>query len=145
MASERLIAISETAQEIATTILKFQDYVTGSATEVTALASELFAISAALLELKTALTEPRNRARKEEVEDDKSLVTGSLDYTFKDFNRFLPGLDNRRYTRRENFRDVWRQIDTHFRNESHNSLLSRLEYYKRFLHDLTKIVVGLVQ
>ena len=145
MAGERLTAISETAQEIATTFLKFQGYVTESATEATALASELLAISAALLELKTASTDPRHGRRKELVEDDKFVVLGSLEYTFRDINRFLPGLENPRYSRREAFRGVWRQIDTHFRNESHNSLLARLEYYKQFLQDLTKVVTGCVE
>ena len=117
---------------------------TESASEVTALASELLGISAALLELKTASIEPRHARRRELVENDKLVVCGSLEYTFRDVNKFLPGLENPRYSRREAFRGVWRQIDTHFRNESHNSLLTRLEYYKKFLHDLAKIVIGFV-
>lgn len=38
------------------------------------------------------------------------------------------------------YRDVWRTIESHFLEESRNSLLERLGYYKRFLEDLQLIL-----
>lgn len=140
-----LTANSETAQDIAAAFLKFQEYVADSATEITALVSELFAIIAGLLELKTAMGDQRHARRKYLVDDDTYIVLRSLEYTFKDTTRLFGGLEAPAYrTNREAYRGVWGQLNQHFRAESGNSLLTRLQYYKSFLTDLVCIVVGLV-
>ena len=146
MATDRaLIANAETAQELAPALLEFQAHVPEAATEITALASELYAISAALLELKTASSEPRNYRNKNLVDEDKYVVLRSLEYTFKDIQDFLRGLQSRAYRSvRHAYTDVWIQLDTFFRDQSNNSLLGRLGYYKRFIDDLTPIVEGYV-
>ena len=146
MATDRaLIANAETAQELAPALLEFQAHVPEAATEITALASDLYAISAALLELKTALSEPRNYRNKNLVDEDKYVVLRSLEYTFKDTQHYLRGLKSRAYrSARHAYTDVWIQIDAYFRSESHNSLLTRLGYYKHFIDDLTPIVEGYV-
>ena len=146
MATDRALgANAETAQELAPALLKFQTHVPEAATEVSALVSELYAISAALLELKTASNEQRNFRNRKSVDQDKYVVLQSLEYTFKDINHFIRATDNRTYrSDREAFKDVWIQIDTHFRNESNNSLLARLGYYKQFIDGLTPIVHGYV-
>ena len=38
------------------------------------------------------------------------------------------------------YRDVWSRIESHFFNESRNSLITRLEYYKTFLENLLTIL-----
>lgn len=140
-----LTANAETAQEIAPALLRFQKYVPEAATKVSALVSELYAISAALLELKTASSEPRNYRNRNLIDEDKYIVLRSLEYTFKDVNHFLRDLESRIYrSYHEAYMVVWIKIDTHFRNESNNSLLVRLGYYKHFLNDLTPIVLGYV-
>ena len=146
MATDRaLIANAETAQELAPALLEFQAHVPEAATEITALASELYAISAALLELKTALGEPRNYRNKNLVDEDKYVVLRSLEYTFKDTQDFLRGLHSRAYRSVHHaYTDVWTQLDTFFQNQSNNTLLGRLGYYKDFIDDLTPIVQGYV-
>ena len=144
MATDRALgANAETAQEIAPALLRFQSHVPEAATEISALVSELYAISAALFELKTASSEPRNYRNRNLIDEDKYVVLRSLEYTFKDINHFLRGLESRTYrSDREAYKDVWLQIDDYFRNESNNSLLARLGYYKLFIEDLTPIVRG---
>lgn len=143
--SSALQANSETAQDVAAAVLKFQEPNPDHATEIAATVAELFGISTALMELNTASREQRNRGRIPLIEDDKYVLLRSLEYTFKDVQRLFAGLDRSTYrTRREAYGGVWRDIQSYFRNESQNTLLARLEYYKRFIQDITCVVVGLV-
>ena len=143
MASSWFVATAETAQDIAAIFVDFQNYVEDAATEVAAIVSELYAIRAVLLECNTAVGDPRHIRRRDVIEEDKFVVLSSLDFTFKDINHLFRGLEPSTVrTRREVHRAVWRQIDTRFRAESNNSLLSRLGYYKRFIEDMIDVVVG---
>lgn len=141
--SSWLIGTAETAQEIAAVFVEFQRYVEDNATEFAALVSKLYAIRAALLECNTAAGEPRNAPRRGLIEEDKYVVLSSLEFTFKDTNYLFRGLEpSTTRTKREAYRAVWRQVDTHFRAQSNNSLLSRLGYYERFVDGMIDIVEG---
>ena len=140
-----LTANSETAQDIAAAFMKFQEPVSDEATEITAIISELYAICSALLELKTALNDPRYYRRRRHIEDDQRDVLLSLEYTFKDIKRQFAGLEKPIYrTNREAYHGVWNSILRYFLDEGNNSLVERLEYYRRFLMELGTIVKGSV-
>ena len=144
MATDRaLVANADTAQELAPALLRFQSHVPEVATELAALASELYGISSALLELRTACIDPRNVLDRLSIEDEKRIVLRSLEYTFRDLDRFIRKTEDSSYrTDREAFTDVWAQIESYFRRESNNSLLVRLRYYKDFIDHLIPIVEG---
>ena len=140
-----LIAKAETAQDIAAAFTKFLDPVSDSSTEITGLVSELFAISSAARELSNASLDPRYRGRKTLVEEDTRTVLLSIDHTFNDINRLFGSLDRPIYlTTREAYRGVWNSIVRHFQDESTDSLVLRLESYRRFLLDLAEILQGSV-
>lgn len=140
-----LTANSETAQDIAAAFVKFQDPVSEAAPEIASLIAELFAVSAALQELHAAQTNQRYHHRRDvvSVEEDKRTVLRSVEYTFKDINRRFGDLGRNIYrTHREAYTAVWRDINCHFEDECHDSLVQRLEYYKIFIVDLACIVQG---
>ena len=140
-----LVANSETAQDLAAAILRFKDSLPENSIEVSATVAELFAISTSLQELNHADHDPVNVRRAAHYEEDKRTVIVSLEFTFKDINRLFAGLDRPQYrTNRERYGGVWRDIQQYFRVESGNTLLTRLEYYKHSLNDLTAIVAGFV-
>ena len=150
-----LQANSDSAQATAASLLEFQPHVGHpAASEVAALASELYSTSSVLLEFRAALTDPRHARRHGLVEEDKYVVLKSLEFTFRDVKRLLAGVSAAgvttaaaaslgvRIVNRDQYRSVWQQIDAHFRSESNNSLQTRISYYKRFLKDCTRLVVG---
>ncbi len=133
-----LVAVAESAQKIAAGLNEFLDAVPERSTEITGLISECFAISSALRELSNAIRDPLYYHRFELIREDVSIVGQSLDYTFQDVDRRFGGL------RTATYHQVWREMDTHFKNESRNTLVTRLEYYRSFLLRLLHLITGLV-
>ena len=138
MSTAMLIAVAETAQDIAAGLNEFLDAVPECSTEITALISECFAISSALRELSTAIGDYRYNRQFELIEEDVRTIRLSLDYTFEDVERCFGGLGVSTY------REVWRDIDHYFQTESGNTLVARLEHYRNFLIGLTRISARLV-
>ncbi len=133
-----LVATAETAQDVASGLNKFLEPVAESSTEITRLMSECFAISSALRELSTALREPRHSRSYSIISENLRLAVSSLEYTFDDVGRLCGRIPR---TRNSAYRSIWRDIENYFQDESRNSLLARLEYYRRFLQDLLCIIL----
>ena len=138
MSTTALIAVAETARDIAAGLNHFLDAVPECATEITGLISECFAISSALYELSTAIGDYRYNRQFELIVDDVRSVRLSLDYTFEDVEKHFGRLG------RSTYREVWIDIGRHIRAESGNTLLIRLEHYRNFLLGLGRIIVQLV-
>lgn len=137
-----LIAVAETAQDIAAGFNKFLDPVPEISTEITALISECYAISSALRELNNAKEDPRFAYEFDYVSRDVSTVRQSLEYTFHDVFRLFGGLGRPTHiSNRTAYYQVWREIDDHFYEESHSSLCKRLEYNRLYLHEITCILI----
>lgn len=137
-----LIATAETAEDVASVFHKFLEPVSESSTQITGLISECFALSSALRELANAIQDPRNRGRYANVADDVQMTVSSVDYTFSDVHRLFGGLGRSTHlTISAGYRAVWREMEDHFYNESRNTLCERLEFYKRFLKDLTGVII----
>ena len=138
-----LIAKAEDAQDLAAAFNKFLGHVPNAATEITGLISELYAISSGARELHTASQDPRYLNRQELIEEDKRLVLQSIEQTFADIQREFGNIDRSIYqTPREAYRGVWKDIIEHFREESEDHLIRRLENYRLFLLELALIVHG---
>ena len=138
-----LIARAEDAQDLAAAFNKFLVPVSNAATEITGLISELYAISSGARELHTAIQDPRYQTRQELIEEDTRALLLSIDLTFTDIQREFGNLDRSIYqTQREAYRGVWKDIIEHFREESEDQLIRRLENYRRFLLELSAIVHG---
>ncbi|KAI4095456.1 MAG: hypothetical protein LQ339_007236 [Xanthoria mediterranea] len=132
-----LIALAESAQDIATGFNRFLDPLPESSTEITALISECFAISSALRLLDTAKEDPRYYLDYEYIYNDVAVVRDTLDYTFTDVTRLFGGLDRPFHiSRRTAFRQVWQEIDDFFYQESNASLCRRLEDSRIYLTEL---------
>ena len=150
-----LQANADAAQSSATALLELQRYAgpAPAQTACGALAAELSACGAALLELRAALTDPAHTRRRTLVEGDRYVVLKSLEFTLRDLNRLLDKADLPPKTargtaamalRRERGTVLWLRIDAHFRAESNNALQARIQYYRKFLKDCTRRVVGYV-
>ena len=137
-----LVAVAETAQDVGSGLSKFLDPVADASAEIAALIAECFSTSAALRKLDRAIEEfefDRSYAR---IRGDIAIVKDSLLYTFRDVQRLfgvglaratiLPGLE---------YRQVWRDLTTHFREESNNTLERRLKLYQEFIKELTFILL----
>lgn len=137
-----LIATAETAQDIAAGLHKFLEPVSESSTEITGLIAECFAISSALRELNDAVGDVRQNRKYATISEDVRLVLLSLDYTFGDVHRIFGGLARPNHsTMSSAYRQVWRDIENYFQQQSRNTLSVRLEYYKTFLQHLICIMI----
>lgn len=138
-----LVATAETAQDVASALNKFLDPVAESSSEITRLISECFAISSLLRGIAAAIRDPRQCSDYPSISEDLRVAVCSIEYTFDDVHRFCGRIVR---TSSSAYRDVWGCIEDHFFKESRNSLIARLEYYKRFLEDLQLILeVGLAR
>ena len=135
--STSLIAEAENAQDIAEAFTRFLDPARGWAAEITGLIAELYAISSALRDLNSTAAEPRYYRDYNLIREDVRLILYSLNYTFEDVFRLLGRLD------RLSYGQVWLEIMEFFQLESGNTLCRRLELYKIFLQDLSRVLEGL--
>ena len=140
-----LLSNVDTAQDLAAALTTFQAHLSERAVEIKAVISELHTVSAALLEFRTALSETRNSKNKHAIDEDRYVLLRSLEHTLGDIQTHLQGLKKGAYSNdQEAYLNVWINMDNHFRNENGNSLLLRLEYYRRFMEDLTAVTEGYV-
>ena len=129
-----LVASAETAQDIASVFHKFLDPVSEQSTEITGLISQCFAISSALRELSEVIADVGLPA---DVREDLQTLLRSLEYTFKDVHRLFGGVGRTTHiSPSAGYRHVWREIETHFHDESRNTLQVRLKFYCKFLDDM---------
>ncbi|MCJ1424320.1 hypothetical protein MMC29_002207 [Sticta canariensis] len=137
-----LIATAESAQDIAAALSKFLDPVSESSTDITSAISECFAISSALRELDEVGGDSRQNRSYDLISDDVRAVLLSLRYTFEDVNDLFGGLLRTIHLSQSAvYRQVWRDIENFFLDESRNTLSVRLEYYKRYLQDMICIMI----
>lgn len=132
-----LVATAELAEDVAAGLNKFLIPVEESSPEIARLISECFAISSVLRDIAAAIRETRHINDYSNISDDLRVAVSSIEYTFDDVYRFCGRILR---TNRTAYRDVWKSIETFFMEESRNSLLDRLAYYKRFLEDLHLIL-----
>lgn len=132
-----LVATAQLAEDVASGLNKFLIPVEESSSEITRLISECFAISSVLRDIAAAIREPRYSNYYSDISEDLRMAVSSIEYTFDDVHRFFGRIVR---TSSSAYRDVWKSIETHFLEESRNSLLERLAHYKRFLEDLQLIL-----
>ena len=131
-----LLALAQTAQDIGASLNKFLDPVDDYSAEITALIGQCFNTSSALRRLSELIGEgPPYPRRYLEIIEDKTLVTDSLDYTFRDVSRIVGGL-GRGGLAAASYRRVWRELEDFFLEESNNSLARRLVLYQDVLNGL---------
>lgn len=136
-----LLASAETAQDVASVFNKFLDPVSEHSAEITGLISVCFALSSALRELAEAFSDPRLQASQIIIKDDLQTLLRSLDYTFKDVHRLFGGLGRTSHVSPSaGYRQVWREVESHFQEESNNTLSMRLKFYRMFLDDMICII-----
>ena len=136
-----LIAVAENAHDVASALSKFLDPVAEYSADIAELIAELFNTIAALRKLDAARKNPIYFRRRGHIAEDVETVTCSLIYSFKDVQKILGGLGKATIVPGGAYRQVWRELTVHFKNESNNSLCRRLFLYQQFLWDLTHRLV----
>lgn len=136
------IAPAETAQDIASALNKFLEPVPEHATEITGLISDCFALSSALRDLHARVHDPHFRARYVLIQEEARTLLLSLNFTWDDVHRLLGGLGRANHISVTSaYRQVWREIESHFFEESRNDLSDRLRYYQGFIRRMIVIMV----
>ena len=138
MAHNALIAVAETAQDVAAGLNKFLIPVADASAEIASLIAQCFAISAALRRLHRAVEDCDFDRRYTRIREDVVTVRESLVYTFRDVQRlFGIGLGRATILPGAEYRQVWRDLTAHFKAQSNNTLERRLQIYEGLLKDLT--------
>lgn len=136
-----LLAAAENAQDIASVFNNFLDPVVEHSSEITALISQCFAISSALRELADTISDPQLKGGYSNIREDLQTLLRSLELTFGDVHRLFGSMA--RLTHMSSsaaYRQVWKDIEVHFQEESRNTLNVRLKYYGKFLDDMINVI-----
>ncbi|KAI4254152.1 MAG: hypothetical protein LQ352_003259 [Teloschistes flavicans] len=137
-----LIAVAESAQDAAACFNSFLDPVPEISTEITGLMARCLGISSALRTLHTTKEDHRTYHEYDLIYADVLDVRMSLEYTFSDIKRLIGDLGHTGHiSRRAAYYQVWREIDSHFYQESRVSLSKRLECNFLFLAQLNHILI----
>ena len=136
-----LIAVAETAQDIAAALDKFLDPVDDQSAEITALMAEFLSTSSALRELDKTIGPFPHHRRYPDISHDLTTVKDSLTYTFRDVQRLFGRLGRVAVVPRAEYSYVWGDLCDHFRAESGNTLQRRLEIYCIVLQELTDTLI----
>lgn len=143
-ASVSLIAVAEAAQDVAAGLHKFISPVSDCDADITALIAKCFDVSSALRDLVKAINECRRLAQYHRISGEVQDTCESLDHSFKDVHQIVgEGFADAKRAKTSQtaaYRRVWRNIDEHFRSESGNPLVRRLEYCRLLLIDLYDIL-----
>ncbi|KAI9875375.1 MAG: hypothetical protein M1830_008568 [Pleopsidium flavum] len=136
-----LAADAENARDVGAAFDRFVDALPDHFAEITALVAELYAISSALRDLDINIASREYGPRTTHILDDLDRVRLSLSMTLKDALELFGRLGDRGYPPTPGaYRQVWEDICIHFRREGRNTLLSRLERYRKFLLELSCIM-----
>lgn len=136
-----LIATAETAQNVASALSKFLDPVADASAEITALIAECFSTSSALRRLDAAVGEFPDPRKHTAVARDVQSVKESLRLTFSDVQRIVGSLGRNPVISAASYRQAWRELDGHFREQSNNTLTRRLQLYQLFIEGLRSILI----
>ena len=136
-----LLAFAETAQDIGSALTKFLDSVTDYSPDITALIAQCFAVSSALRGLHDTMNKFFYPLRHQRISDDLLTLRNSLIHTFKDIQQILGRLGGSSLIIRTGYYQVWEELDSHFYQESGNTLKRRLEYYQEFIRGLTDTLI----
>ena len=140
--AQNLIAVAETAQDVASGLNKFLDAAAEHSAEIAELIAECFRISSALRKLDFAQEAYAGTREHARINGDINLVRQSLTYTFRDILRLFGGLGPSTVIPGSAYRRVWGEISVNFYRESGNTLSRRLQWYYIFLQELESILVN---
>ena len=144
-APPKILLVAEAAQDVATGFHKFSTPVPQYAAEITEVISKCFAISSALQTLAKAIKNDRQGRRFRAYSQEISDVTYSVDYTLKDIHTFVGhGMIEAQedgLPQRAAYKQIWRDINARFQEESQNRLARRLEIYQDFLLRLANTLI----
>ncbi|PYH45441.1 uncharacterized protein BP01DRAFT_356486 [Aspergillus saccharolyticus JOP 1030-1] len=133
---------ADNAEDVAAGFRLFRDPLPEHSTEITSLIADLYAISTSLKNLEDLARHRNYRRNLHAVQPDLEVVRTSLKYTLEDVVDFFGDLEGRRGPSREVYKRTWNDLCTFFREESQDSLSTRLAKYKAFLSDLEALIKG---
>jgi len=136
-----LAADAESARDVGAGFDRFVNALPEHYAEITALVAELYDISSALRDLDINIASREYGQRTTYILDDLDIVRLSLSMTMKDALELFGRLGDCGYPPTVGaYRQVWAVVCNHFRGESGNTLLARLERYRKFLLELSCIM-----
>ncbi|RAL15407.1 uncharacterized protein BO97DRAFT_431995 [Aspergillus homomorphus CBS 101889] len=133
---------ADNAEDVAAGFRLFRDPLPEHSTEITSLIADLYAISTSLKNLEDLTRNRTYRRNLHAIQPDLELVRTSLKYTLEDVVEFFGDLEGRRGSSREMYRRTWLVLCAFFREQSQDSLSTRLAKYKAFLSDLEALMKG---
>ncbi|KAL4897115.1 hypothetical protein BDV59DRAFT_169828 [Aspergillus ambiguus] len=127
---------ADEAENVAAGFRLLRDPLPEYTTEITTLIADLYSISSSLNRLHDLHQDRAFRQNLAVVHADVELIRTSLNYTFQDVVDFMAELDTARGPSRDLYRRTWLELCAFCRNQSSESLSTRLVKYKSFLNEL---------
>ncbi|KAH8426939.1 uncharacterized protein LDX57_004662 [Aspergillus melleus] len=127
---------ADNAEDVAAGFTMFRDPLPEHSTEITGLIADLYSISTSLKKLEDLTRNRSYRHNYAAAHPDLELVRTSLKYTLEDIVDFFGDLEERPASSRDTYKRTWLHLCTYFREESQDSLSTRLAKYKAFLNEL---------
>jgi hypothetical protein len=127
---------ADNAEDVAAGFRAFRNHLPEHETEITSLIADLFAISSHLKKLNDVTNDRQCRQKLPAALPDLELVRTSLKFTLEDIVDFFGDLEVRRGSTRDVYKRTWIELCQFFREESRDSLATRLAKYKSLLNEL---------
>ncbi|KAF7596463.1 hypothetical protein BBP40_001770 [Aspergillus hancockii] len=127
---------ADNAEDVAAGFRAFRNHLPEHETEITSLIADLFAISSHLKRLNDLTNDRRCQHKLPSALPDLELVRTSLKFTLEDIVDFFGDLEVRRGSTRDVYRRTWIELCEFFREQSRDSLATRLAKYKTLLNEL---------
>ncbi|KAA8646268.1 uncharacterized protein ATNIH1004_007695 [Aspergillus tanneri] len=131
---------ADNAEDVAAGFTIFREPLPEHATEITGLIADLYSISTSLKKLEDLTNDRKYRHNLAAAHPDLELVRTSLKYTLEDIVDFFGDLEERRGPSRDVYKHTWQDLCAFFREESQDSLSTRLAKYKAFLNELEDLL-----
>ena len=131
---------ADNAEDVAAGFSMFRDPLPEHSTEITGLIADLYSISMSLKNLEELSKNRSYRRIYAAAHPDLELVRTSLKYTLEDIVDFFGDLEERPASSRDTYKRTWVNLCNYFREESQDSLSTRLAKYKAFLNELEDLM-----
>lgn len=127
---------ADNAEDVAAGFRLFREPLPEYSAEITSLIADLYSISSSLNRLDDLTKNRQYRHNVALAHADLDLVSSSLKCTLEDIVDFFGDLEERKPNRKR----TWLQLCAFFREESQDSLSTRLAKYKAFLNELEDFI-----
>lgn len=131
---------ADNAEDVAAGFRMFREPLPEHATEITSLIADLYAISTSLKTLEDLTKNHFYQQNLSIARSDLEFVRASLKYTLEDVVDFFGNMEVRTGSNRDIYKRTWVELSDFFRDESKESLATRVVKYKAFLNEIEDMI-----